>query len=120
RDVSLITVLLPLALLIAYVLLKSQYHGESRRSVGWPMLLGVWLLGGFFMVVGASFSGAGFVGPERLSDGIKTILISVVPIFFIDLATYDGSLGALAIVSVVALLVRVWTLVANKRLRKLE
>ena len=37
--------------------------------------------------------------------------------FTITMATYDGSLGALFIVSFVALTIWVWTIVANKKTR---
>jgi len=117
RDAIALTVLLPLALFIVFVILKRRLPSELSKSAGWPLVAGVWLLGGFFMVIGASFSGGGLVGPDGFLGGVRTILISVLPIFTIDMATYDGSLGALFIVSVAALLIWVWTILANKKTR---
>jgi hypothetical protein len=67
----------------------------------------------------ASFSGGGFVGPDGFLGGVRIILISALPIFTITMATYDGSLGALFIVSFVALTIWVWTIVANKKTRRI-
>lgn len=116
RDVVALTFLLPFTLLMAYLLVKRHHPNEPSKSVGWPLVVGVWLLGGCFMVIGASFSGGGFVGPDGFLGGVRMILISVLPIFTIDMATYDGSLGALSIVSVAALFVWGWTILAHKKL----
>jgi len=113
-----LTVFLPLALFIGLVFLKRRLPGEPSKFMGWP-LVGVWLLGGPFIVIGASFSGGGFVGPDGFIGGLRMMFITLVPIFTIPMATYDGSLGALYIVSVVALLIWVWTYVANKKRRKI-
>jgi len=119
RDAIALTVLLPLTLLTVYILVKRQHPGEPSRSVGWPLLVGVWLLGGPFIVMGASFSGGGFVGPDGFLGGVRAILISALPIFTITMATYDGSLGALYITSVVALAIWVWTNVAKRKIRRI-
>ena len=118
RDAIALTVLLPLALLTVYILVKRQHPSEPNKNVGWPLVVGVWLLGGSFMVIGASFSGGGFVGSDGFVNGLRTIVISFVPIFTISMATYDGSLGALIIVSVVSLVIWVWSIVANKKIRR--
>ena len=65
------------------------------------MLLGLWLLGGFLIMVGASFSGAGFASGDRL----QTLVMSLVPGIVYILAAYDGSLMALLIATVVALII---------------
>ena len=114
RDAIALTILLPLTLLTVYTLVKRQNPSEPSKNVGWPLVVGVWLLGGFFMVIGASFSGGGFVGPDGFLGGVRVILISFLPILTISMATYDGSLGALSIVSVVALVI--W---ANKKMRRI-
>jgi hypothetical protein len=115
RDAIALTILLPLIVLMVYVRLRKRYQSEGRKPIGWPLILGVWLLGGFFMTIGASFAGGGFAGQDGLSGGIKMVLISFLPIFTVPMATYDGSLGALFIVSVVALLIWVWTIMAKKK-----
>lgn len=104
-DVGAITVLMPLTLFGTYILTKKLNKKEPHRPVGWPMMLGVWLLGGFFITVSASFSGGGFAGPDGLSGGIRLVLMSLLPIVTFMLATYDGSLGALFIVSLGAVII---------------
>jgi hypothetical protein len=104
RDTIALTGLLPLTLSAAYVLLKRHYRKDLTKPIGWPLILGVWLFGGPFMVIGGSFSGGGFTGQDGISGGIKLILLTLIPIFTIDMATYDGSLGALFIVSFAGLL----------------
>jgi len=101
RDMIGITVLMPLSLLGAYLLVVRRLQRTSPRSpVVWPMLLGVWLLGGFFMMVGASFSGGGFVSPSGRSGILEILLMSIVPVYAFMMATYDGSLMALLVVSI--------------------
>jgi|ERR1700730_497261 hypothetical protein len=102
-----ISVLMPLSLLGTYfAVVKKMIPGASpRRHVVWPMLLGVWLFGGFFMVMGASFSGGGFAGANGPRGAAKIILASLVPIVTFMMSTYDGSLLALLIVSLAALIV---------------
>ena len=119
RDAIALTVLLPLTLLAVYLFVRKQPSRDPSKNVGWPLLAGVWLLGGIFMVISASFSGGGFVGPDGFLGGARAILISFVPIFTISMATYDGSLGAFAIVSLVALVIWVWTIVAHKKMRRI-
>jgi hypothetical protein len=117
RDTIALTGLMPLTLLATYIFLKRQYQNELKRPIGWPLVLGVWLLGGPFMVIGASFAGGGFVGPDGLAGGIKMMLFALIPIFTIDMATYDGSLGALFVVSLAALLILIWAVAMAKRTR---
>jgi len=118
RDAIALTALLPLTLLTAYILVKRQHPSDSSKNLGWALVAGVWLLGGSFMVIGASFAGGGFVGPDGFVGGVRTVLVSILPIFTIIMATYDGSLGALSIVSFVALAIWVWTIAANKKIRR--
>ncbi len=95
---------MPLSLLGTYIAVVNRLYGASpRRHVVWPMLLGVWLLGGFFMTVGASFSGGGFAGANGSRGAVTLILTSVVPIVTFMMSAYDGSLFALLIVSGAAL-----------------
>ena len=102
RDATSISLLMPLTLLVAYVLIKIKrlYYSESRKPVGWPMMLGVWLLGGFFIVAGEIVAGP---APGGLSGALTMILLSSFPPAMIDISTYDGSLLALLIASLGAL-----------------
>ena len=55
RDVIGITVLMPPSLLATYTLVK-KHHGRVREDRYMPcMLVGLWILGGFFVTVGAIF-----------------------------------------------------------------
>ncbi len=109
-DAIFLTVGLPLACLPAYLWAKRLY-GNAVLAAPW-MLLGVWLLGGFFMQVGASFSGGGFaVG--ALSDLTVLLLLSLFPPATFMMATYDGSLLALLLVT--ALAVVLWIVEATRR-----
>jgi hypothetical protein len=96
---------MPFTLLGTYVLARKFQRKQPRQSVGWPLLTGVWLLGGVFITIGASFSGGGFVGPEGLRGAVITLLLSIVPIYLFIMATYDGSLAALLAASIIAAVV---------------
>jgi uncharacterized membrane protein len=93
RDVIGITVLMLLSFLGTYTLIRRQREQSTLR---W-MLLGIWLLGGFLVMVSATFGGGGFA----LGDRLQTLLMSLIPGIVYILATYDGSLRALLIVTVV-------------------
>jgi hypothetical protein len=113
-DVSIITLIMPLSLLGAYIGAAKRIHKTAPKGpVGWPMFLGVWLLGGVFMTVGASFSGGGFASPNGHSDILKTLLISLIPFYAFMMSTYDGSLIALLVVSVAAPLI--WVVSVSTR-----
>jgi hypothetical protein len=102
RDVIGITVLLPLSFLGTYILIRRSHGRQYKKPpiLRW-MLLGLWLLGGFLLMVAASFSGAGFA----LGDRLQALAISLIPGIAYILAAYDGSLGALLIVTVVPLII---------------
>ena len=89
---------MPLCLLVAWARAKRSYGGR----VGPWMLLGVWLLGGFFMQVSASFSDGGFASAQSLREIALLNLMSVLPPVTFMMATYDGSLFALMLVTVSA------------------
>ena len=111
-DVIVPTASMPLALLATYLFLKRQPVSQSAQNIGLPLVLGIWTLGGFFMAVGASFSGGGFVGPDGLRDGVIGIMMGFVPPLTYIMAGYDGSLGALILATLAAVLFAVrmrWT-----------
>jgi hypothetical protein len=102
QDVIGITVLLPLSFLGTYRLVKRLQGSDHEKTILRWMLLGLWLLGGFLIMVGASFLGAGFA---KSGDRLQTLVISLIPGIVYILATYDGSLGALLIVTFVPLII---------------
>ena len=96
-DIWIVTFVSPLTLFVACVIAAKLMH-VTRGAVAIRMLLGIWLFGGFCMIVGASFSGGGFVG-SGLPATMLLIAISWVPIYTGMAATYDGSLFALLLAS---------------------
>jgi hypothetical protein len=106
-DVLIVSVIMPLALFASWAA-ATRYFGMTTSAVAIRMLPGIWLLGGLCMSIGASFSAGGFVGPEGIRGAAIVIGMSLLPIYTFMMATYDGSLLALllvtAILSIAALL----------------
>jgi len=105
HDVRILTTVMPLTFLGTFLATRWLQKGATPKRIGLPMLAGVWLLGGLFMMIGASFLGGGFV----MSDGAYWIgllaLLSLLPMYTFVMATYDGSQFALMLVTTVAFLV---------------
>jgi hypothetical protein len=78
------------------------------------MLAGIWLSGGICMLIGASFSSGGFMGPD-VRGVLFLTAISWIPLYTFIAATYDGSLGALVLASVGLFLAWVLPLSGLKR-----
>jgi hypothetical protein len=104
-HVRVITFLMPITFVIAYLIVRRFAAKRDFRWVGGAMLLGVWLSGGLFMTLAATVSQGGFAGPDGVRGGLLMIALSVVPIVTYMMAAYDGSLGALLAVTLGALLV---------------
>lgn len=104
RDVRNLTVAMPTALLIAYVICPTLPRATNFRWTGHAIIIGVWLMGGFFIMLNATVGGAGFA-TSGVFTSVVIVIGSVIPILTCMLATYDGSLLALMIVSAAALLV---------------
>ncbi len=103
-HVRLITVLMPATFVIAYLIARKFAARRDFKWVGAAMLLGVWLTGGVFMTVAATASHGGFAGPDGVRGGLLMIAMSVVPLVTYMMSAYDGSLGALMVVTFGALL----------------
>jgi hypothetical protein len=99
RDVLVLTASMPLSFLLTFHATKRCVRGRAQRRVGLLMIVGVWLFSGLFMMLNASFSGGGFRSPEGIGWLVRSILLSVIPVYTYVLATYDGSLAALLIVT---------------------
>ena len=110
QDVTGITLLLPLSFLGTYRLVKKLQRSDHEKTILRWMLLGLWLLGGFLIMVGTSFSGAGFA---ISGDRLHTLVMSLIPGIVYIMATYDGSLGALLIVTLVPLII--WVVRLTRR-----
>jgi hypothetical protein len=96
RDIGIVRVVAPLTFLTTFFLAKWTDKAAAGKHVGLPLLAGVWLFGGFFMLVGASFSGGGFTSAR---ESVTTILLSIFPMYTFIMATYDGALLALLLVT---------------------
>ena len=110
-DFIILSALLPLTLLGTYLLVKKRF-GDGT-SVGAPLMVGVWCLGGVFIIAGASFSGGGIFGPDGFRGAVLVLIYSLIPGVIIDLATYDASLYALFVASIASLIIA--AVVARKR-----
>jgi hypothetical protein len=102
-DVLALTVAMPLALFLCWATAAKSLH-ITRGAAAIRMLFGIWLLGGLCMSIGATFSGGGFAGPDGLRGAVFVIAMSLLPVYTFAMATYDGSLGALLVVSLVLFL----------------
>jgi hypothetical protein len=71
------------------------------------MLLGLWVLGGFLMVLGGLLimAGASFTGADADTSNFKILPLSLLPGIVYIFSTYDGSLGALLIVTFLPLII---------------
>jgi hypothetical protein len=98
-----ITFLMPIVLLIAYLFSRRRALVYGFRWTGLAMVSGVWLTGGLFIMLSATLGGGGFASAPAFS--ILLVFGSVIPILTCMLATYDGSLLALLVVTSVALLI---------------
>jgi len=102
-DVLVLTVAMPLALFLSWTVCAKSFH-ITRRAAALPMLCGIWLLGGLCMSLSATFSGGGFAGPDGVRGALLVIAASLLPVYTFIMATYDGSLGALLVGSLVLFL----------------
>jgi hypothetical protein len=116
RDVVIITIVSPLTLLVAFFLVNRTEKTFPRTQIILGLITGVWMFGGFFMTIGAAFSSAGF--KTSLGGAMIAILLSLLPMYTYIMATYDGTLAALLLATVVAFLlwIRALTLSGNERL----
>jgi hypothetical protein len=100
RDVGIISVVSPLMLAVIFFLAKRANKTIAASHIILALIAGVWLFGGLFMMVSATFEGAGF----KTSPGgaLIAILLSLLPMYTFIMATYDGALLALLLVTAIA------------------
>jgi hypothetical protein len=103
RHVAIISILMPGAFLLTYVCACRLLMKSNVKWICAPMLLGVWLTGGVFMMLAGIASGSDFIGGTG-AWRVLVIVLSVIPIVTYILAAYDGSLFALLAVTLGALL----------------
>lgn len=97
---KLITFLLPSCLILTYFLAsRVRPKRVPRPSAAIFMLMGTVFLGTLAMTIGATIRGAGFLEhPGATLLGV--MLGTIIPIYAFIAATYDGSLYALILVSI--------------------
>jgi len=103
-DVLAVTVVMPLTLMGTYILLRRRPATTPQERVGLPLMLGIWTLGMFFMDIAATVSGGGFVGPYPW-DGVIASLFGLLLFPTFVMATYEGSLGALVVATLAAIVI---------------
>jgi hypothetical protein len=103
RHVEIISILMPGAFLLTYMCACRLLMKSNVKWICAPMLLGVWLTGGVFMMLAGMASGSDFIGVTGVWR-VVVIVLSVIPVVTYILAAYDGSLFALLAVTVGALL----------------
>jgi hypothetical protein len=103
HDVRMVTMVSPATFLIAIVVAKWADKKSPEKLVVPAMVSGVWLLGGLFMMIGASFAGGGFAKSHSAFDLGMVLFLSVFPPYTFIMATYDGAVGALLLVTAAAL-----------------
>jgi hypothetical protein len=98
RDAGLLTLLLPVAAVLAVALARRAVP-SARLAQASPLLvlLGLWLLGPVAMLGSATIDGGGFAQP--VGWGALAFVIVAFPLTTPMLSTYDGSLGGLALAS---------------------
>jgi hypothetical protein len=94
-----VTVLMPLSLCAALVA-ASKILRKRVASVAPQFLLGIWVTGGLLMSLGWMLSTVSPLYSLALSSAL-----GIIPIYTFMAATYDGSLAALLLVSIVLFLV---------------
>ena len=86
------------AVLTIEILFRSRRLApSSRASIASWMLFGIWFFGPLCMMISASFSGGGFLSTEPWL--LASAIVLFVPYTFM-MSTYDGTLGALSVVTI--------------------
>jgi hypothetical protein len=98
RDVMVVTVLMPLCLCAGWVTV-SKILRKSLVSIAPQFLLGIWVTGGLLMSLGWMLSTSSPLHSLAVSS-----VLGIIPIYTFMAATYDGSLAALLLVSIVLFL----------------
>jgi hypothetical protein len=95
-DVFALTVLLPVTTGLVFARDWKRFRNtEDRLSAALLALLGIWLLGPLMMSVGATFRSGGL----SQAEGWDIVLLGtcLFPVFTLIMSTYDGTLAALLI-----------------------
>ena len=98
-DVKLLTILMPTATVASYLLQPVRVDKGAMIQAA-SSLLGVWLVAPWALTTAATFTGGGFSHPGDVLVSMSVIIMStIIPIYTVILATYDGSLLAILLVT---------------------
>jgi cyanate permease len=101
KAVLFFTCLAPIISLAILIFLTRRQPKHHPFIISLFMLLGIWILGPFFMSIGASFSVGGFAS-EYIN--IWTFLLQATILFPLStwmMSAYDGSMGALILLTLI-------------------
>jgi hypothetical protein len=93
----------PGTFLLTYLIARRDAARRGFKRVGVAMLVGVWLTSGTFMAITATTTERGFAHPGILG-WLGTIVLSIFPMVMFYFAAYEGSLFALLVLILGALL----------------
>ena len=100
-----VTALLPAVLVAVYFVVRRYSRvAEPAPSVALFLGTGAWLLGPLSMTLANTFLGAGFSTGNSPENVGWVLLITVFPPGTFMMSAYDGSLGALILMSIVMLI----------------
>jgi hypothetical protein len=114
-DVILLTFVMPVTLTIGWVMV-SRLMARSPRSTGVWVLVGVWFGGGLLTSLGKIML-LGHAPAEFVRTTMLSTVLGIIPIYTWIMATYDGSLFALIIVSCMICVVLFWPVVKEGTVR---
>jgi hypothetical protein len=100
NSISLFTLLPTFGFLAGYQITTRIRQEGEQPSVAVFMIVGVWLFASVAMMIGASFSGGGFAG--SISETVIVIVLGLLPPYTLIMSTYDGSLYALLLTTLIA------------------
>jgi hypothetical protein len=104
RELSLVVgSTVPVASILAAYGVTSQLKAVRRRYVSPWMLLGIWLFGPSFMMLGASALGGGFAAPGGIRSIWILLISTFVPIFTFVWAVYDVTILSLLFATLILL-----------------
>jgi hypothetical protein len=90
------------AILVAVYFVATRYTkvAEPAPSIALFLGTGVWILGPLSMTLAATFLGGGFSKGNGVENVGYVLLLTVFPPGTFMMSTYDGSLGALILMSI--------------------
>ncbi|WP_083344459.1 hypothetical protein [Terriglobus roseus] len=99
----LVTAVCPVVFLLSYIGLIFFSRKQINARHAFFVMVGIWCSGGIATMIAASSGGGGFVSSYKIAMGISLLGV-VFPPFTLFFTTYDGSLFALSVVSILLIL----------------